>query len=282
MASITSNVCEPSEVKPSALVGPVHPLGSAGVLIVNADDWGRDEMTTSRILDCVQRGTVSSASSMVFMEDSERAAALALEHRVDVGLHLNLTTAFSASNASGVLEEHRRRVTRFLRRSRLAQIVYHPRLTSSFEYLVKAQLEEFQRLHGFKAQRVDGHHHMHLCANVLMGELLPVGIIVRRNFSFEPGEKNWLNRRYRAHVDRKISKRHRTTDLFFNLAPMETERLRRIFRVARHALVEVETHPANPGEYSYLQGQDIVDHIEGINIMSGFSLPPKDDQKELV
>src|SRR5437667_2173554 len=32
----------------------------AGLLIVNADDWGRDLYTTQRILDCTARGAVSS------------------------------------------------------------------------------------------------------------------------------------------------------------------------------------------------------------------------------
>src|SRR5437762_3797838 len=50
-----------------------------GLLIVNADDWGRDLYTTGRILDCCARGVVSSVSAMVFMEDSERAAAMALQ-----------------------------------------------------------------------------------------------------------------------------------------------------------------------------------------------------------
>ena len=46
-------------------------------------------------------------------------------------------------------------------------MVYHPGLASSFEYVVKAQLEEYERLYGAPANRVDGHHHMHLCANVV-------------------------------------------------------------------------------------------------------------------
>ncbi|MGA3033268.1 MAG: hypothetical protein ABSD70_08290 [Terracidiphilus sp.] len=41
-----------------------------GALIVNADDWGRDVATTDSILHCVKRATVSSASGMVFMQDS--------------------------------------------------------------------------------------------------------------------------------------------------------------------------------------------------------------------
>src|SRR5579863_5715924 len=66
-------------------------LPCTGLLIINADDWGVNREATDRTLDCVLRKTVSSASAMVFMEDSERAAQLALEAGVDTGLHLNLT-----------------------------------------------------------------------------------------------------------------------------------------------------------------------------------------------
>jgi len=82
--------------------------GHTGALIINADDWGLDRSTTDRILECANRRVISSASGMVFMEDSERAAGLAREHRIDIGLHLNLTEAFSARNASARLQEHHR------------------------------------------------------------------------------------------------------------------------------------------------------------------------------
>jgi len=39
-------------------------------------------------------------ATMVFMEDAERGAGLTHEHRVDVGLHLNLTTRFSMRGCS--------------------------------------------------------------------------------------------------------------------------------------------------------------------------------------
>src|SRR5215467_1795586 len=67
----------------------------AGLLFVNADDWGRTRDTTDKTYDCIRRRSVSSVSAMVFMEDSERAAKLAQEHKIETGLHLNLTAPFS-------------------------------------------------------------------------------------------------------------------------------------------------------------------------------------------
>ncbi len=228
-----------------------------GILIINADDWGRNIETTDRILECVQRGSVSSASAMVFMEDSERAAVLAGERGVDVGLHLNFTTPFSARLALGQLAEHHERVSRFLLRNRLSQLVYHPGLAGSFEYVVAAQLEEFRRVYDMEPERIDGHHHMHLCANVLFAGLLPSGTIVRRSFSFRPGQKNWANRLYRRAIDRVLARRHRMTDFFFSLPPLEPpSRLAGIFSSAHRSVVEVETHPVNSEEYRFLTGAE--------------------------
>ena len=63
--------------------------------------------------------------------------------------------------------------------------VFHPGLMRKFDYLVSAQIDEFRRLYGCAPDRIDGHHHMHLGANVLMMESLPAGTLGRRNFSFD-------------------------------------------------------------------------------------------------
>ena len=230
---------------------------SRGLLIVNADDWGRDQTTTERTLECFLHGAISSVSAMVFMEDSERAAATARKRGIDAGLHINLTTSFSAPETPTRLIEHQTRLAEYLRRHRFAQVVFHPGLVNSFEYVVSAQIDEFVRLYGLGPKRLDGHHHMHLCANVLFERLLPSGTLVRRNFSFEPGEKSFFNRLYRRFADRLLTRRHRLTDYFFSLPPLEpSARLERIFSLARQFTVEIETHPVRSEEYNFLMGRE--------------------------
>lgn len=227
--------------------------GQTGRLIVNADDWGRNRETTDRTLDCVRCGAVSSVSAMVFMEDSERAAAIALGHGIDAGLHLNFTSSFSRPGIPARLVAHQSRLSKYLLRNRFAKVMFHPGLTQSFEYVIAAQIDEFARLFGRKPDRLDGHHHMHLCANVLLASLLPAGTIVRRNFSFRAGEKSWMNRSYRAGVDRILSRRHRLTDFLFALpAFMQKGRINEVFSIAQRSVVELETHPINPQEFRYL------------------------------
>jgi hypothetical protein len=225
---------------------------SGGYLVVNADDWGQDRETTDRTFDCVRCGTVSAVSAMVFMEDSERAAQISQDHRVDTGLHLNLTAPFVSGLCSARLVEHQCKIASYLRRHPLARVLFHPGLAISFEYSVKSQLDEYGRLFSHPPGRVDGHHHMHLCSNIQRAQLLPSGTLVRRNFSFQPGEKSLINRLYRKHIDDKLSRRHRLMDYLYALPPLESMRLQRVIDLARNHSVELETHPINPVEYNFL------------------------------
>ena len=248
-------------------------LVKAGTLIVNADDWGRDRENTDRILDCVTIGTVSSTSAMVFMEDSRRAADVALDQSVDCGLHLNFTTPFNSPDCPSALKEHQSRIIRYLRGSRFAQVIFHPGLVSSFQYVTAAQIDEFQKTYGNIPRRFDGHHHMHLCANVILGRLVPSGVIVRRNFSFRASEKSGINRLYRGAIDSILAKRQRLTDYFFSLPPLEPRsRIDEICSIARRAVVEVETHPVNREEHQFLMGGEFLRIIGNLQIAKTFAV----------
>jgi chitin disaccharide deacetylase len=247
------------ESKSSRAPGAADGGDTTGSLIINADDWGKSRETTDRTLECWERGSISSVSAMVFMEDSVRAAALARERGIDAGLHLNLTTPFSGGSCPAMLRERQQRIGRRLRRHRFAPVMFYPELFRSFEYVVSTQLDEFRRLYGTAPQRLDGHHHMHLCTNVLLGGLLPPGTIARRSFSFDSGERSFANRFYRRVVDRMLARHHSVVDFFFSLMPLKAElRLQRIFSLGRQFVVEVETHPINPPEHQFLTGGELL------------------------
>lgn len=245
----------------------------SGTLIINADDWGRDRATTDRIHTCVSHGAISSVSAMVFMEDSERASAIAVQSGIDAGLHLNFTTPFSGQGCPPEVAARQAEIGRYLLRHRFSPVFFIPWLARSFEYVVAAQLDEFCRLYGAPPERIDGHHHMHLCANVLWGGLLPHGTMARRNFSFQPGEKSLWNRLYRQMTDHKLAQHHRITDYFFSLEPVEPpSRLQRVFALACKHDVEVETHPIKDDEYRFLVGGDIFRYTGGTQIASRFAV----------
>ncbi|MDR3724611.1 MAG: ChbG/HpnK family deacetylase [Terracidiphilus sp.] len=247
-------------------------VADRGSIIVNADDWGRNVANTDRILELILAGRVSSGSAMVFMEDSERAARLAREYGVDAGLHLNFTQPFTGPGCSDSMRKHQERLARFLTSHRRAPIVYRPDLASSFEYTVRMQMEEYERLYGVQPFRVDGHHHMHLCANVIRQKLLPAGAIVRRNFTFVADRKGLINRLYRTWQDRQLVRRCRMTDYFFDLIPMVPERLEKIFDLASNANIEVETHPYRDDEYEFLSGMEFWKLLNGVKVRRGYNL----------
>jgi predicted glycoside hydrolase/deacetylase ChbG (UPF0249 family) len=190
---------------------------------------------------------------MTFMADSNRAAELAQGVGIDLGLHLNLDQPFTGEVNSKLLREYQERVVRFLTSTRYSRCFYHPGLERQFRYVYEAQVDEFVRLYGRQPSHIDGHHHAHLCTNMLLDGIIPAQEKVRRNFSFKPGEKNIVNRAYRRLVDWSLARRYRVTDFFFSLSQcVQDNQLTRAFELSKRASVEVMTHPASPTEYAIL------------------------------
>ena len=240
-----------------------------GWLVINADDWGQGGDTTKSILGCVRAGTVTSVSAMVFMEGSENGAEEARAENVDAGLHINLTTPFTAPGCPKALRDRQSGVAKYLRAHCWTRTLFHPLLAADFDYVVRAQLEEFQRLYGAAPTRLDGHHHMHLCANVLLQRLLPAGTRVRRNLSFAAGDKSVVNRAYRRCIDAALAHRHRLTDLLFTLDALRASgRVEWAMQLARVRQVEVETHPEVAAERAFLTSGPFRECLRGVPLVS--------------
>jgi chitin disaccharide deacetylase len=237
------------------------------MLIINADDYGRSAAETDAALRCYQAGRLTSVSAMVFMADSQRAAELAKENELDVGLHFNFTEEFKGKNKSGRLTDYQNRLAIYLARNKYSQLFYNPLLQKAFSYSYHAQAEEFERLFGKPPLHIDGHHHMHLCANLLLSNLVPAGIRIRRNFSFFPGEKSWLNRGYRSLVDRWLARKYQLTDYFFDLTQcLREKKLDRVVALARSSNVELMTHPIVRTEADYLLSDELEAMLQRLNI----------------
>jgi predicted glycoside hydrolase/deacetylase ChbG (UPF0249 family) len=242
------------------------------MLIINADDWGRSVEETDAALRCYKDGRITSVSAMVFMKDSERAAELARENNIDVGLHLNLTEEFTVKVCPKLLQRSQERIRRFLKGARYSQLLYNPFLRKEASYCYEAQAAEFERLYGTPPSHVDGHHHMHLCGNMLWNSAIPAGTRMRRNFSFWPGEKGWLNRTYRALVDYRLARKYRLPDYFFCLSQsIQGNKLGRVETLARSSNVELMTHPIVPMESDFLMGHEFHAMLQRLNI-GGYAL----------
>lgn len=237
------------------------------MLIINADDWGSSRYTTDQILLCYKKRRLTSASAMVYMEDSERAADLARQNGLEVGLHVNFTDRYTGHKKPSGMDESQVRLSTFLRHTKYNLVFYNPFLSRDFENVFRFQYDEFIRLYGRPPAHINGHHHKHLCANVLWADLLPQNSMVRRSFSFSPGEKSRLNRFYRRLVDRSLQSRYTTTDFFFSIQPIQaTERLLHILELARSCNVELMVHPHKQDEFDYLMSDRYAELISGLEV----------------
>jgi predicted glycoside hydrolase/deacetylase ChbG (UPF0249 family) len=243
------------------------------MLIINADDWGRSVAETDAALKCYRERRITSVSAMVFTQDSKRAARLAKDYELDdVGLHLNFSEEFTDESCSEKLREYHSRIVRFLKGNKYAQLLYNPFLRNAFADSCQAQCEEFVRLFGKAPSHIDGHHHMHLCANVLLSNMIPAGTRLRRNFSFWPGEKSMLNRAYRWLVDRWLARRYRLADYFFDLTQcIEGKKLDRVAALAKSSHVELMTHPIINAEEEYLMSDEFRELLQRLEI-GGYAL----------
>ena len=226
------------------------------MLYVNADDFGYNSEITDRIACCYRKGRINATSAMTFMKDSDRAAELAAESNLSVGLHLNFTVEFTGGTVTANLKEKQKILSTYLNARKFNQILYNPFINKIFGYVFQAQWEEFCRLYQEEPKRLDGHHHMHLCMNMIASRRYPRGLKIRRNFTFKSDEKDPLNRLYRYLVDRSLRSRFLCTDFFFSMVPIDTGKLQQIVLLSKSSDVELMVHPGVENEYLFLLSPD--------------------------
>jgi predicted glycoside hydrolase/deacetylase ChbG (UPF0249 family) len=234
------------------------------MLIINADDLGRDQRATANSIACYREGLITSASAMVFMADSRRAADLALDAGLETGLHLNLSLPFDGPEVPLTLRDNQFALGNCFRSSKWSQVLYHPLLRKKLEYVFKAQYDEYCRLFKSEPVKIDGHHHLHLCMNMIVDHPIPPGCRVRRNFSFEADEKDLINRTYRRLVDAWLVRRYCCTDSFYSIKPINARRLEKIMSQAGSTNVEMMVHPDKADEYAFLGSLEYRALIEGV------------------
>jgi predicted glycoside hydrolase/deacetylase ChbG (UPF0249 family) len=165
-------------------------------------------------------------------------------------------------------------VARYLGRGKWPQLVYNPFLTAAFVESYRAQVEEYRRLFGKEPTQIDGHSHMHLCLNMVLGRIIPAGSRIRRTFTFSRGEKSPWNRLYRRWLDRQVLRRYRTTDAFYSIEPLsDRSRVARIVASALTSDVELMVHPADPEQRAYLTSSEFLGLIRDIPQGSYRALP---------
>jgi chitin disaccharide deacetylase len=230
-----------------------------GLLIVNADDWGHDSRTTDAIADCFEAGGVTSTTAMMYMEDSRRAAERSRGlPGLGVGLHLNLVDEFTDPATPVAVRERQRRFVEHFRLLRVRRWAYDPRSRNEVSQVVADQFRHFHELYGRPPTHVDGHHHCHFAANVLLSPALPRGTKIRGALS-DVHPRNPVVKSVRSARDRLLARRFGTTDYFFSVRsvwpPLDPAGAAWRLDLAQDASVEVMVHPAFPDEYPELTSE---------------------------
>ena len=246
------------------------------MLIINADDWGKNEKTTDNILKCFKKGRISSTSAMMFMEDSKRAADIALFENISVGLHINFTEKFADKKPSEKLFDAQEKIIKYLKKNKFAQLIYNPFLKKEFNFVYQAQYNEFINIYKKEPSHINGHHHMHLCTNMIIGKVIPKKSKVRLSFSFKAGQKGLINRIYRMLVNKWLKNNYVVSDYFYSIAPIEkTQRLKDIIRKSLTHNVELMVHPDEQREYEYLLSDDFMKIISKTDMLTFNELEKK-------
>ena len=248
------------------------------MLIINADDLGWTAAMTDNSVRCYQEGRISSASILVFMRDSRRAAESAISVGLETGLHLNLDLPFDGPDIPPRLRDRHARIAGYFHRGKWTQVVYNPFLRKDFAYVFSAQDEEYARLFGRGPAQVDGHQHLHLCMNMVIDHIVPFGSGFRRNYTFQRGEKGIINRTYRRLIDRWLVRRYRCTDAFYTIEPVGDDlRLARIVSRAHDSVVELMVHPGVAAQQDFLMSERFRDLIQAVPKGTYRMLSPRED-----
>jgi predicted glycoside hydrolase/deacetylase ChbG (UPF0249 family) len=238
-----------------------------GLLIVNADDLGYDRHHTDAILDCAREGRITSASGMVFMQDSVRAAELAAGAGIGIGLHLNLSEAFSAGDVPDEVRETQARLLGRFQGTRARQAhrwLYDPLIRATVQQTIGHQLARFQEIYGRPPTHFDGHQHVHLSPNVLLAQGIPPRAKMRRGLNRPGGRRPGVTKALRH---RMLTRRFVSTDWFFDIADVDPRadgaRAEQLLDLSHGATVEVMAHPGFGHEAERLRAPEWLQVLEG-------------------
>ncbi len=219
-------------------------------LIVNADDFGKDESVTSAICEAFEKGLIQRTTLMTNMPFAKEAMDLARKCGFDdrVGIHINLTSGTPLTdgikkdpvmcNEAGDFsaEFARNKKTRF----------FLPKDTKRHvESELRAQLDRYAELGG-TLWHIDSHHHVHTDPSVysvlkkVIKDYPVTSIRLSRNMF---RGKNPLMRLYKTIFNTSVRKYCRVCPDYFGSAEDYRDFLTDHPDIAKTSEVEVMVHP---------------------------------------
>lgn len=225
------------------------------MLIVSANDWGGNARSTDAIAECFLSHRITTATAMVYMADSERAATVAHAGDWSMGLHLNLTQRFDSTVTPPDVRERQARVVRHFASLRLRRWTASPLAWRLVEESVNDQLQRFRVLYDHEPTHVDGHNHVQACPDVFLSRALGRHTPLR-GAQTPAGRRRSPGNLVRAARTTLVRRRFVTPDYFFSIRNIHPAfggvGLTRVLELADHASVEIMVHPGFPDEHRLL------------------------------
>lgn len=217
-------------------------------IIINADDFGKDESTNLAIRHCFSNGDITNTTVMVNMPGSLEAVSVAKDFGFydKVGLHLNLTAGtpltgairgcqrFCNGNGDFHAGFHLSTKTR-LHISRVESDVLRDE--------IRAQLERYLTF-GYPQLHLDSHHHVHTDLSVwnvlepLLKEYGFKSVRIGRNLYAEGG-CSVFNSLYKSYFNGRVKKGFLTTEHFGSYEDLKVQSN----LIKENETVELMVHP---------------------------------------
>lgn len=252
----------PTVSDPSRAPAEASDRAAESLLIVNADDWGGFRAGTDAIERCFAAGAITSATAMVFMDDSRRAAEIALAGERPTGLHLNVTQPYDSAPAPA--RERQLRAIPHFRRLATRRWLVSPRsaVRRLIRDVIRDQLAEYEALYECAPTHLDSHQHAHVCPDVLM--VLPRALPIRQTLSPLPGRNSLPREAKRAAMARRFDTTARLWCLRQLHPAFGGSGIGDALARSASCPVEVICHPSFPEELDLLLGDEWLDAMRAL------------------
>ena len=220
-------------------------------IIVNADDFGINEIVTSEIERMIKNGYVTSTTIMANGACLNEVKRFALQYpEVSYGVHLCLSEFYSTTRNKGL---YRAGLTdengAFVKKAIFSlKNLSDKDVQDAIKEELRAQIDVVQSL-GFPISHADSHHHVHTIYPLRMAfvEVLEEKGIdkIRLGYDYPFHSrihvKGWY---YRERLNRLYKARFRTVDAFYSY----TDYMKSGYKRQKEKVVELMCHPGHPSE----------------------------------
>jgi len=244
-------------------------------LILNADDFGYDEDSTTKTIDCFEKGALTSATIMPCMPSTQRAIEYAKQNpNFSFGVHLTFI--------DGLLPlGEKNKISSLLTANNTFKGSNRIRISSLLGLLKKSDIiEETKRQIGFlvdagvNVSHVDSHGHIHkfpVFQNAISEACNSFGIHKARKVQdvfLDKPEINPSNLMY-SYCDKKIKKMFQTTDYFYMPASsLDTNwsesLIKKLGLFKCNDIIEVGVHPGSEDSWRKNEYDDVIKFLLSI------------------